>query len=175
MKTQKICILGILTAMFVALAMALRVPVFDNFYLCLGYVAMYIAIYLYDIFGGLIVGTIGTSIYCILISGLRGLPGWIVGNICISVFVGLWMRFTKKHADKFCWIILTELIIVVSTAIGMLIFKSLTEVIIYAQPMWLRITTNFPAFITDSIVLCVSIPICKLLNFKSQTHTTAEE
>lgn len=175
MKTQKICILGILTAMFVALSMALRVPVFDNFYLCLGYVAMYIAIYLYDVFGGLIVGTIGTFVYCILISGLRGLPGWIVGNICISVFVGLWMRFTRKYTGKFCWTILTELIIVVSTAIGMLIFKSLTEVIIYAQPMWLRITTNFPAFITDSIVLCASIPICKLLNFKFQTHTKAED
>lgn len=77
-NTKKICAIGLLTALFVALSMCLRVPVFDNFYVCLGYVAMYVAMALYGITGGLVVGSVGTAIYCLFISGLRGLPGWLV-------------------------------------------------------------------------------------------------
>ena len=39
---------------------------------------MYVAIALYGITGGLVVGSVGTAIYCLFISGLRGLPGWLV-------------------------------------------------------------------------------------------------
>lgn len=163
MRTEKICVLGILTALFVALSMCLRVPVFDNFYVCLGYIAMYMAMALYGVTGGMVVGTCGTAIYCLLISGLRGLPGWLVGNIVISVIVGLWMLITKELPHKYKWSAATAIIIIMSTAIGMLGMKSLTEVILYAQPMWLRITTNFPAFVTDSIVLICSIPMYAML------------
>lgn len=163
MRTEKICVLGILTALFVALSMCLRVPVFDNFYVCLGYIAMYMAMALYGVTGGMVVGTCGTAIYCLLISGLRGLPGWLVGNVAISLIVGLWMLMTRALPHQIKWSVCTAVIITVATAIGMLIFKSLTEVILYAQPMWLRITTNFPAFVTDAIVLICSIPIYTML------------
>lgn len=163
MKTEKLCTLGILTGLFVALSMCLRVPVFDNFYVCLGYVAMYMAMALYGITGGVVVGTLGTSIYCLLISGLRGLPGWLVGNLVISVLVGLWMLITHKLPHKMKWSLCTVVVITMATAIGMLVCKSLTEVILYAQPMWLRVTTNFPAFVTDAIVLCLSIPLYTML------------
>lgn len=163
MKTEKICILGILTALFVALSIVLRVPVFDNFYLCLGYIAMYMAMCIYGITGGIVVGTLGTTIYCLLISGLRGLPGWLVGNLVISMIVGLWMIMTRPLPHKTKWTLTTIGIIIAATAIGMLIFKSITEVLLYAQPMWLRITTNFPAFVSDAIVLCLSIPLYAIL------------
>lgn len=163
MKAEKICTLGILTALFVALSMCLRVPVFDNFYLCLGYIAMYMAMSLYGITGGLVVGTLGTTIYCLLISGLRGMPGWIIGNVAISVLVGLWMTMTRDLPHKMKWTIGTVGVITAATAIGILGFKSLTEVILYAQPMWLRITTNLSAFIADVIVLSISVPIYHVL------------
>ena len=163
MRTERICVLGILTALFVALAMVLRVPVFDNFYLCLGYIAMYMAMGLYGITGGFVVGTIGTTIYCLLISGLRGLPGWLVGNLIISFTVGFWMLITRDFKRDIKWTGATVVIITIATGIGMLLFKSLTEVILYAQPLWIRITTNFPAFIADSIVLCLSIPIYSIV------------
>ncbi len=163
MRTEKICVLGILTALFVALSMCLRVPVFDNFYVCLGYIAMYMAMALYGITGGLVVGTLGTAIYCLLISGLRGLPGWLVGNVAISIILGLWMLITRDLRHNWKWNVATILIVILATAVGMLIFKPITEVILYAQPMWARIITNFPAFITDTIVLCGSIPLYKIL------------
>lgn len=163
MKTEKICILGILTALFVALSMVLRVPVFQNFYLCLGYIAMYMAMCLYHVTGGVVVGTLGTTIYCLLISGLRGLPGWIIGNIAISVIVGLWMILTQPLVHDVKWSLITVGIITMATAVGMLVFKPITEVLLYAQPMWARVTTNFPAFITDTVVLCISIPLYRIL------------
>ena len=163
MRTEKICVLGILTALFVALSMCLRVPVFDNFYVCLGYIAMYMAMALYGITGGLVVGTLGTAIYCLLISGLRGLPGWLVGNVAISINLGLWILITRDLRHNWKWNVATILIVILATAVGMLIFKPLTEVILYAQPMWARIITNFPAFVTDTIVLCGSIPLYKIL------------
>ena len=44
--TQRITLLAIGTALFVALSMCLQVPVFENYYLCLGYVVM--AVYSYS-------------------------------------------------------------------------------------------------------------------------------
>ena len=163
MRTEKICVLGVLTALFVALSMCLKVPVFDNFYVCLGYIAMYMAMALYGITGGLVVGTLGTSIYCLLISGLRGLPGWLVGNVAISIILGLWILITRDLRHNWKWSALTAAIVILSTAIGMLLFKPITEALLYAQPLWARIVTNFPAFVTDAIVLCGSIPLYKIL------------
>lgn len=164
MKThvRKICMLGMLTALFVALSMCLRVPVFDNFYLCLGYVAMYFAMGLYGIVGGLTVGVLGTAAYCLLISGIRGMPGWIAGNIVIAIIVGLWIQITKPIQKKALWMPCTWLIIIMANVLGILFCKSITETILYAQPLWLRITTNLPAFISDVAILVLSVPLWKL-------------
>ena len=40
-----ICTTGICTALFVVLTMCLQVPVFENYYLCLGYVIMAVCLY----------------------------------------------------------------------------------------------------------------------------------
>ena len=50
--------------------------------------------------------------------------------------------------------------IVLSTAIGILGVKSFVEVILYAQPMVVRIAKNVYAFVADVVVLTVSLPIC---------------
>ena len=44
--TRRITLLAVGTALFVALSMCLQVPVFENYYLCLGYVVM--AVYCYS-------------------------------------------------------------------------------------------------------------------------------
>lgn len=174
MNTTQICTIGLLTALFVVLSMCLRVTVFDNFYVCLGYVVMYRAMALYGITGGLVVGTVGPTIYCLLISGIRGLPGWLVGNIVISVIVGLWMLITKELPHKYKWSAATAIIIIMATAIGMIGMKSFIEVVLYAQPMWLRVTNNFPAFITDALVLICSIPIYTILEPHSSKECKTE-
>jgi hypothetical protein len=57
---------------------------------------------------------------------------------------------------------------------GMIGMKSFIEVVLYAHPMWLRVTNNFPAFITDALVLICSIPIYTILEPHSSKECKTE-
>ena len=50
--------------------------------------------------------------------------------------------------------------IVVATAVGILGVKSIVEMILYAQPMVVRVLKNIFAFIADVVVLIASLPVC---------------
>ena len=82
--TQKITLLAVGIALFVALSMCLQVPVFENYYLCLGYVVMAVYCYSFGTVSGTAAGTLGVVLYCLVINGLRGMPGWALGNIVIG-------------------------------------------------------------------------------------------
>lgn len=85
MSVNKICINGIGIALFVVMTLCLQVPVFENYYLWLGYVAMAFFTYYLGTTSGVLVGTIGVFLYCLLTGGLRGMPGWILGNLCRTI------------------------------------------------------------------------------------------
>ena len=164
-KIRWICRNAIGTALFVALSMCLQVPVFENFYVCLGYVVMTVYLYLFGSVSGTIVGVLGTAIYCFLINGLRGMPGWLLANVVIGVIVGVTLQLCKQKVfkrplAKWCTVII---ITILAVALGIFGVKSLTECFLYAQPMLVRMATNAPAFITDVIVILFSIPLCEML------------
>ena len=151
-------------ALFVVLTLCLQVPVFENYYLCLGYVIMAVCLYSFGTLSGTITGVIGVVLYCLLTSGIRGMPGWAAGNAVIGVIVGLTFRFTKRTNRKWLQAVLNFLAIAVSTALGILIMKSLTESILYSQPMVIRMGKNVFAFVADIVVLEISLPICMALD-----------
>lgn len=123
MKTKSICITGIGIALFVVLSMCLRVPLFENYYVCLGYVVMTVYLYTVGITSGTLVGALGTFIYCLLINGLRGMPGWILGNIVIGLSLGVCIKATAKMKDKITRLLLLELVAMTSTALGIFILQ----------------------------------------------------
>ena len=162
-KTIKnISITGIGIALFVVLSLCLQVPIFENYYLCLGYVAMIIYLYSIGTISGTIVGTLGTILYCILISGLRGMPGWAVGNILIGFLVGEFFKADRNIAvkNKTLRFIGNCIFMIAACSIGILFVKSGVEVLLYAQPFGVRFISNIYAFIADSFVMCFSVPIC---------------
>lgn len=161
--TKNISINGIGIALFVALSMCLRVPVFENYYLCLGYIVM--AVYLYSVgtVSGTLVGTLGVVLYCLLINGLRGMPGWALGNIVISIILGYVFKYGKKIKNELLKTILFMTSIVIATAIGILGVKSGVECLLYSQPFIVRTASNIYAFIADIVVLAASLPICKIM------------
>lgn len=161
--TKFICINGMGIALFVALSMCLRVPVFENYYLCLGYIVMTVYCYKFGVTSGLIVGVFGTMLYCLLINGLRGMPGWVVGNIVIAIELGLIFKITKKLKKPLLETIIAAIITVEATAIGILVAKSLVEMMLYSQPFLLRISNNIYAFIADIVVIIMSLPICRIM------------
>ena len=161
-KTRWICFNGLGIGLFVALSLCLQVPVFENYYLCLGYFVMMVYCYFLGPASGAIVGSLGVVLYCLLINGLRGMPGWAVGNIVIGILVGL-TCFMTSSMKKGVRVALISLSIVVATAVGMLGVKSGVEAFIYAQPFVLRVAKNIYAFVADVVVLLVGYPLCLAL------------
>ena len=163
-RTKNIAITGMGIALFVVSSMCLRVPIFENYYLCLGYTVMAVYLYSFGIRKGMIVGVLGTALYCFLINGLRGLPGWAIGNVVIAIFVGLMFKFGKSLKPPIAIYLSYICGIIVGCFLGIFIVKSLVENFIYAQPVAIRMANNIYAFIADVVVLIISIPICEKLN-----------
>ena len=156
--TQRITLLAVGSALFVALSMCLQVPVFENYYLCLGYAVMAVYCYSFGTFSGTVVGTLGVILYCLVINGLRGMPGWALGNVVIGVCLGLVFRITKPMKNLFLRSVLNVAAIVIGTALGILVVKSLTESLLYAQPLPVRMGKNVYGFVADAVMLLVSLP-----------------
>ena len=162
--TQHISLLAIGTALFVALSMCLQVPVFENYYLCLGYVVMAVYCYSFGTISGTVVGTLGVVLYCLVINGLRGMPGWALGNVVIGICLGLTFHKAKQMKNHALSTALCVVAIAAGTALGILGIKSVTESILYGQLFIVRVGKNLYAFIADVVVLIVSLPICMMLD-----------
>ena len=161
---RRLCLLAIGTALFVALSLCLQVPVFETYYLCLGYVVMAVYCYSFGTLSCTVVGVFGVVLYGLLINGLRGMPGWALGNAVIGLILGPVFRFTKGMKQASLRSAVQIAAIAAATALGILIVKSLTECLLYAQPMAVRIGKNIYAFIADLVMLAVSLPICAVLD-----------
>ncbi len=173
MKTnlKKITYTAMGIALFVVLTLCVQVPVFQNYYLCLGYVTMAVYCFSFGTLSGTIVGALGVVLYCLLTSGLRGMPGWALGNVFIGIGLGLTFAATKKIASRWLQYALWIGAIILSVAVGILGAKSLIDSIIKSQPFIARLGMNLYAFIADAVVLIMSLPICCLLDKKVQKIT----
>ena len=163
-NTKRICLTAVGIALFVAISLCLQVPVFENYYLCLGYVVMAVYCYSFGPGSGALVGCLGVVLYCLVINGLRGMPGWALGNIVIGVLLGLAFRASKKWEKPVPRAILHVATVVISVALGILVIKSETESLLYAQPFLIRVGKNVYAFVADLVVPLVSLPLCAVLD-----------
>ena len=75
---NKMCVNAMGIAMFVVLSYCIQVPVFENYYLCLGYVAMTVFCYYYGPISGMTVGGFGV-VFCLF--GVL-LCFWVLGLGC---------------------------------------------------------------------------------------------
>ena len=75
--------------LLVVLSLYLQSPVFENYFLCLGYVVMAVYCYSFGTVSGTVVGFLGVILYFVVISGMRGMPGWSLGNVVIGIALGL--------------------------------------------------------------------------------------
>ena len=164
MKTRDITFIAVGIALFVALSMCLRVPVFENYYLCLGYIVMTVYIWCFKWYEGAVIGFLGVILYC-LVGGLgfNGMPGWSVGNIAIGLIVGMALKPIKKVQNKVLQVILTAVAAVAATFVGIELIKSLIDSFVVGQPFALRFVKNMTSFIADAFVIVISLPFCALV------------
>ena len=150
--------------MFVALSMCLRVPVFENYYLCLGYIVMTVYIWCFEWYEGSIIGFLGVILYCIIGGlGVNGMPGWAVGNIAIGLIMGTALKKIKTIRGKTLQIVITAVTAVIATFIGIEIIKSLIDSVVVSQPIIVRFGKNLTSFIADAFVIVISLPVCALV------------
>lgn len=161
MKTRSVTFMGLGIALFVALSMCLRVPVFENYYLCLGYIVMTIYIWNFAWYEGAIVGSLGVVLYCTIGGlGFNGMPGWTLGNIVIGLILGVTIKKIQRLKNKSLQVALIALVAIIATFFGIEIIKSLVDSIIVGQPISVRIAKNTTSFISDAFVIVASLPIC---------------
>ncbi len=164
LSVRMITVTAVGVALFAALSLCLQVPVFENYYLCLGYAAMAVWCWSFGAFGGTVVGVLGVVLYCLLISGLRGMPGWALGNALIGVVLGLTFRRTRAMKRRGAAAAVNAAAIVLSVSAGILGLKSMTECLLYAQPFLVRAGKNVYAWAADVFMLLASLPICMVLD-----------
>lgn len=161
MKTRSVTFMGLGIALFVAFSMCLRVPVFENYYLCLGYIVMTIYIWNFAWYEGAIVGSLGVVLYCTIGGlGFNGMPGWALGNIVIGLILGVTIKKIQRLNNKSLQVALIALVAIIATFFGIEIIKSLVDSIIVGQPILVRIAKNTTSFISDAFVIVASLPIC---------------
>ena len=163
-KTKFIAVTAVGIALFVALSVCLQVPVFENYYLCLGYVAVAVYCWSFGTLSGTLVAFFGVILYCLVINGLRGMPGWALGNIVIGLSLGGAAKLTKSWKKPGLRSAVYIAAVMLSTAVGILGVKSMTECLLYTQPFLLRVGKNVYAFVADLVMLAVSLPICLTLD-----------
>ncbi len=163
-QIKRISLLAVGIAMFVVLSLCLQVPVFENYYLCLGYVVMAVYCCSFGTLSGTVIGFFGVVLYCVVISGMRAMPGWSLGNIVIGIGLGLAFRGARPLKSAVLRTAIECVVIVAVTAVGILVVKSETESLLYAQPFLVRAAKNTSAFIADCVMLIISLPVCRVLD-----------
>ncbi len=162
-STKRICLMAVGIALFVALTLCLQVPVFENYYLCLGYVVVAVYCYSFGAVSGMVTASLGVVLYCLLTGGMRGMPGWALGNAAIGLLLGLTFRVTKRWNGTARKAAVNAAAIVAAVAIGILLIKSGVEALLY-EPFAIRAAKNVYAFVADTVVLLISLPVCMSLD-----------
>ncbi|MBQ6655184.1 MAG: ECF transporter S component [Erysipelotrichaceae bacterium] len=164
MKTRDITFIAMGIALFVALSMCLRVPVFDNYYLCLGYIVMTVYVWCFSWYEGAIIGFVGVILYCVVGSlGFNGMPGWALGNVAIGLIMGMALKQVKKIRSKGLQLLAMALVAVAASFVGIELVKSLVDSFVVSQPFAVRFVKNTSSFIADAFVIVISLPVCLLL------------
>lgn len=169
-RIRKMCVIALGIALYVVLSLCLQVPVFENYYLCLGYAAMAVYCCSFGPAAGMTVGALGVVLYCLVISGLRGMPGWAAGNLVIGCCLGLAFRYTAGWKSSAARTAALVIAILFSCAAGILGVKSLVEQLLYAQPFLVRAVKNSYAFVADVVMLAASLPLCVIVDKHLRSH-----
>ena len=146
---RRICILAVLTAMYVVLSAFLKITLIGNIQLDLGYIAFAVALSFFNVWGA-VVGILGCMLESILFSAYGFSISWAVANAIIGIGCGFAFRRSGK-----IW--LRAVCILIFAAIGLLVAKTGIECALYAIPLVVKIPKNAVAFALDTAVMCVGL------------------
>lgn len=144
-STKKICITGLMIALYCALSAMIKFTIIGHIQIDLGYIVLAIACILIGPWAA-IVGDVGCAFESMMFSSYGFSISWFVANVIIGLICGFGFQ---KYKD----IYIRCIIVIVSTAIGMLLIKTLIECNLYHIPFEVKIIKSAAAFILDSICM----------------------
>lgn len=163
--TKTICTLGILSALFVALSAAMKIPLIGHINTELGYIAFGAALVMFGYYG-ISVGVIGCIASSLIFSGLFPV-GWIAAQIATGLitaaFVGLAYQI---NLNKPCKIFVSCLGALVGLALGLVVVKTAVECAMFKIPVEVKIVKNAVAFAADSVPMLIGV----LIGYKFKTR-----
>ena len=154
-KTEIICKIEILSALYVVLSAFLKITIIGNIQVDLGYIAFAVALCELGIHGTY-VGAIGCAVESILFSAYGFSISWLVANITIGIIYGLIVR--KK--DKTLYKIMAAAF---GCIIGLLILKTVIECALYSIPIAVKIPKNAVAMCMDFAAMTFGIIIYQFI------------
>ena len=160
-KTSFITINALGVALFVVTSLAFPIRLIGNYFLLLGYSVLAVYCHVFGPYSGMIVGGLGTLLYCLVASSFNGLIGWVLGDIIIGLILGIVFTKTKDNKPLIRYAI-NILAIALSCAFSFLFLKPLIETFMFKIPFITRVAANIPGFAMDSIVLLVTLPFCDM-------------
>lgn len=158
-KTRYICTTAIGIAIYCALSMSMRIPLgIGHIAVDLGYMAL--AVYAYNVgsITAAIVGGCSAAIMSIL-TGWFSLE-WVLANVSVGLICG---RFFDRSNTKRAMLWNVGLT-VLAVAIGMLVIKTAVSCWMWSIPVLMKLPKSIAAWVTDSIVMCVGIPLARRLH-----------
>ena len=154
-NTQKICMLGMLTALYVVLSAFLKINIIGNITIDLGYLAFAVALCEFGVYGA-VVGVVGCTLESLLFSAYGFSPSWVVANFMIGVGCGLVFSRVKNVWGRIGAIVLF-------CAVRLLGCKTGIECALYNIPLLVKIPKNAVAFGIDTAVMICGLMLHKFI------------
>lgn len=144
-NTQKICVLAMLTALYIVLSAFLKISIVGNITIDLGYLAFAVALCEFGVYGT-VVGVVGCALESLLFSAYGFSPSWVAANLIIGIGCGLVFSRVQNIWARIGTIIAT-------CAIGLLVCKTGIECALYNIPLWVKVPKSAVAFGIDAAVM----------------------
>lgn len=155
---KKICMLAVLTALYVVLSAFLKIPFIGNIQLDLGYIAFAVALYMFGMYG-IFVGVIGCSLESLLFSAYGFSISWAIANLLIGLIVGIVFHALRGKEKQ----LLRIGSIIIGCVVGLLIAKTAIECYLYDIPLLVKIPKNAVACAVDAIVMIIGVYLAHIL------------
>jgi uncharacterized membrane protein len=154
-NTQKICVLAMLTALYVVLSAFLKINIIGNITIDLGYLAFAVALCEFGVYGT-VVGVVGCALESLLFSAYGFSISWVIANLVIGVGCGLVFSRVENVWGRIGAIVLF-------CAIGLLGCKTVIECALYNIPLLVKIPKNAVAFGIDTAVMICGLVLHKFI------------
>lgn len=162
MKTKKMCLIGIMTALYCVLSAMVKFTVIGNIQIDLGYVVLTVACATLGPWAGF-VGAVGCALESTMFSAYGFSISWAVANLIVGIGCGAIFDAAGNSNEKLSYFV-RIVSIIAFTGFGVFAVKTGIECMLYNIPIAVKIPKNLTAWVMDALTMFAGLPIVAVLN-----------